>query len=147
MRRYAWVRTEWASGLVLLAALVGVSGCDYWPPALQAQIEQVRAELQATAAERAKLETKLNEATRLLNETTKAKDELQARVQELTRVGQEQAVKIANLEQALAAERDKMAKLMKPSKKTAPVKSSAKSASKAPMKKKIGSASAKKRTS
>lgn len=143
MRRATRLRTEWASGLVLLAALIGLHGCDYWPPALQTQIEQVRAELQAVTMERAKLEAKLNESTRLLNETAKLKDELQARVQELTRVGQEQSVKIASMEQALAAERGKMAKLVKPSKRGA----HARSASKAPMKKKAGSAQAKKRTS
>ena len=41
-------------GSVVLAGTMGVglSGCDYWPPALQAQIEQLRAEAQGFAAER-----------------------------------------------------------------------------------------------
>jgi type II secretory pathway component PulM len=90
-----------AMGLVLTLA-----GCDYWPPALQAQIEQLRAELQKAQSERATLETQLNEATR-------AKNELQARVAELTRQNNDLASKTAALEQGLAAEREKVAKLTK----------------------------------
>src|SRR5581483_3753112 len=50
------------SAVAVLLMGIGLSGCDYWPPALQAQIEQLQAEAQAAAAERVKLLGQLNEA-------------------------------------------------------------------------------------
>lgn len=125
------------SGVVIVAALIGLSGCDYWPPALQAQIEQLRTDVQTATTEKAKVEAKLNETTKLLNETTKLKDELQARVDDFARLNREQATKIASLEKDLAAERQKTAKS---GKKAASAKASAKAkskkkAAKAPVKK------------
>ncbi len=96
-------------GSVMLAAALGVglSGCDYWPPALQAQIEQMRAEAQGFAAERAKFESQLAQ-------TSRTRDELQARVTELTNQNQDLTGKLTALEQSLAAEREKAAKTGKP---------------------------------
>ncbi|OLB98532.1 MAG: hypothetical protein AUH35_04125 [Nitrospirae bacterium 13_1_40CM_62_7] len=96
-------------GSVMLAAALGVglSGCDYWPPALQAQIEQMRAEVQGFAAERAKFESQLAQTSRM-------RDELQARVTELTNQNQDLTGKLTALEQSLAAEREKAAKTGKP---------------------------------
>lgn len=95
-------------GLVILSgvAMVGLNGCDYWPPALQAQIEQLRAEAQATAAERAKLESQFMEIAKL-------KDGLQARVDELTRLNRELAGRVAGLEQSLTEAKSKGAKVAK----------------------------------
>jgi hypothetical protein len=62
---------------------VAFTGCDYWPPALQAQIEQLRTEA------------------------------LQTRVEELTRINKEKSAMLANLERALSAERERTAKLTK----------------------------------
>ncbi|MBI4401454.1 MAG: hypothetical protein HY581_07475 [Nitrospirae bacterium] len=115
------------SGVVIVVALIGLSGCDYWPPALQAQIEQLRTDAQTAVTEKAKVEAKLNETIKLLNETTKLKDELQARVDEFARLHREQAAKLASLEKDLAAERQKMAKS---GKKAAPAKASAKASPK-----------------
>jgi outer membrane murein-binding lipoprotein Lpp len=109
-----------------------LSGCDYWPPALQAQIEQLRTEVQTATAERASMENQLRE-------TMKAKEELQARVGELARLNQELIARATGLEQELAAERAKTAKLGKPSakagakpaqKKTAPKKQPSKTTKK-----------------
>ncbi|MGH7208729.1 MAG: hypothetical protein ACREIL_05020 [Nitrospiraceae bacterium] len=104
-------------GSVMLAGSMGVglSGCDYWPPALQAQLEQLRAESQGFAAERAKLESQLAQ-------TAKMRDELQARVTELTNQNQDLTGKLTALEQSLAAEREKMAKTGKPAAKGAKAK-------------------------
>ena len=101
-------------GSVIVAGAMGVglSGCDYWPPALQAQIEQLRAEAQGFAAERARLESQVAQ-------TAKMRDELQARVTELMTQNQEMTTKLAALEQSLAAERDKAAKMGKPAAKSA----------------------------
>jgi DNA repair exonuclease SbcCD ATPase subunit len=105
-------RQGWKGILAAGCLLVGLSGCDYWPPALQAQIEQLKAEVQAAAAERATLDQQLKEAL-------KAKDDLQARLDELTRLNRELAGNVATLKQALDAERDKVAKMGKPAAKPA----------------------------
>ena len=47
-----------AAGLVIAVAMT-LSGCDYWPPALQTQIEQLRSELQAVTMEKAQRRTRL----------------------------------------------------------------------------------------
>ncbi len=101
-------------GLVLAAGMaLMLTGCDYWPPALQAQIEQLKAEVQTAAAERANLDNQLKDAV-------KAKEEIQARLDELSRLNRELAGNIANLKQALDAEREKTAKLGKSGTKAAP---------------------------
>lgn len=126
------MRAKWrrrVPGLVVLlgAAMIGLSGCDYWPPALQAQIEQLRAEAQTAAAERAKLESQFME-------TVKLRDELQVRVDELTRLNQELAGRVAGLEQSLAEAKAKGAKVAKGPAKPAS-KAAAKPAAKAKAKK------------
>jgi chaperonin cofactor prefoldin len=50
-----------------------LAGCDYWPPALQTQIEQLRSELQTVTMEKAQLQTQLTSLSR-------AKDDLQMQV-------------------------------------------------------------------
>ncbi len=128
----AKLRTVVVAGVAALA----ITGCDYWPPALQAQIEQLRNEAKQAAVDRAALEEQLNAAVRL-------RDELQAKADELTKSNQELAARVANLEQSLVAERQKMAKkvqtatksMAKAGVKTSP-NASAKAASKAAAKKK-----------
>jgi chromosome segregation ATPase len=112
-----------------LMGMVGLTGCDYWPPALQAQIEQLRAEAQSAAAERAKLESQLME-------TAKLKDELQARVNELTQLNQELAGRNAALEKNLAEEKTKGAKVSGKASTKAAAKATAKPAAKTASKKK-----------
>ena len=103
IRSFRQVAIAFAVGTVLTVAL---TGCDYWPPALQAQIEQLRTEAQTTAADKALLQNQLNASN-------KAKEELQTRVEELTRVNKEKSAMLANLERALSAERERTAKLTK----------------------------------
>src|SRR5918998_3983929 len=89
------------SGIAALMMMsLAVSGCDYWPPALQAQIEQLQQEAQISAAERTKMVAELNESN-------VAKQELQARVDDLTRSNRELVGKMSAVEQALTAEREK----------------------------------------
>jgi peptidoglycan hydrolase-like protein with peptidoglycan-binding domain/chorismate mutase len=45
----------------LLLGLIGLSGCDYWPPALQTQIEALRADLEDALDERQRLAVELAE--------------------------------------------------------------------------------------
>jgi len=108
-------------GLATLLSMmaIGLSGCDYWPPALQAEIEQLRSELQTTTSEKARLE-------RQLADMTKAKDDLQLRVEDLNRLNRERTSQVTILEQNLAAEREKVARLTRAPAKKTPAKPSAK---------------------
>jgi hypothetical protein len=118
--------------LAIMLAVISMTACEYWPPALQAQIEQLQLELQTTAVERTKLQAQLLE-------TTKVKEELQARLEELTRSNHELTTRLSGLEHALAVERAKKASLVKDAKPTP--KPVAKSARKGQSKKKTAKAS------
>lgn len=103
------------AGLIVMMTL-GMSGCDYWPPALQAQIEQLKADAQAAAAEKTKADSHVAALT-----TEKAA--LVNKVEELSRLLKTRADQVASLEQSLAAEREKVAKLSaKPAAKAAAMK-------------------------
>jgi len=127
-----------AVGLVIVMAAV-LSGCDYWPPALQTQIEQLRAELQTVTMEKAQLQTQM--AT-----LTKAKDDLQAQVDDLVRTNRDKSTLIASLQSSVTSLQERVAKASKPAAvkpaaaKTAVSKPTAKpavkTAQKAPVKKK-----------
>ena len=93
-----------ALGGVLL--VTSLSGCEYWPPALQAQVEQLRGEVQSIAAERAKLEE-------ALAETEKTKRELQVKVDAMSHSNQDLLTRVAGLEQLLAEERERVGRLVK----------------------------------
>ncbi len=87
------------AGALLVMVAITVTGCDYWPPALQAQIERLRIDVQKVSEDRMKLEGQLNEAR-------KANQQLQARIIELTRINQEQVQRIASLEQSRRTARE-----------------------------------------
>jgi predicted RNase H-like nuclease (RuvC/YqgF family) len=94
------------TGLAVLAMALAaaVSGCDYWPPALQTQIEQLRSEVQTATAEKTKLESQV--AT-----LTSEKNAAHAKVDELNRLLKTRTDQVASLEQSLATERERVAKL------------------------------------
>lgn len=119
-------------GGLLLATTVTLSGCDYWPPALQAQIEQLRQEVQTVSGEKAQLQTQLTDLA-------KAKEDLQIQVDTLTRANQERANLIASLQTQVDDLREKAAKLMAP-------KAAPKPAAKAPAAKTSSKPAAKKKT-
>lgn len=104
-----------------------LSGCDYWPPALQAQIEQLRVDVQTATTERAKLESQLSE-------TAKLKDELQVRVDELSRVNHDLTTRASGLEAQMHALQEKLTKAAT-AKKPAPAKGAKPAAKPAPKKK------------
>jgi chromosome segregation ATPase len=112
--------------VVGLSCAAAVAGCDYWPPALQAQIEQLRTEVQNANMEKAQLQNQLSAAIR-------AKDDMQVQFDELTKTNREKAAQIANLEHAVATEREKVAKLTRGK---APAKAAMKPAHKSPSAKK-----------
>lgn len=117
--------TRRAMAAVALCIGLAAAGCDYWPPALQAQIEQLRQEAQIASTERLKIESQLMDAR-------KDRDQLQARLDELSRSNHALSAEITKLETALNTEKDKVAKLTKGgSKAVATAKAPAKTTQKA----------------
>lgn len=119
--------------LVGVVAVMGVavSGCDYWPPALQAQVEQLRSEVQTVNMEKAQLQNQINDLS-------KAKQDLQTQVDDLGRMNREKSGMISSLQNQVDTLRAKAVKTMAPK---APAKTTAKSAAKpaakTPAKKKV----------
>ena len=127
-------RGGWIGFCVVVGMGLMLAGCDYWPPALQTQIEQLRSEVQAATAERAQLQNQLTAVT-------KVKDDLQAQVDDLSRANREKTSMINSLQSSLAAAQERLAKQAKPapaktSTAKAPAKSSSKVAAKNPAMKK-----------
>lgn len=128
MTRGKHQRSMQAVGMALgLGCLLSTAGCDYWPPALQAQIEQLRSETATLNMEKSQLQSQANELS-------KARQDLQVHFDELSRVNREKTEIIANLQHRLDATHVKKGKAL-----TAPkarAKSTAKSSAKQPAKKK-----------
>jgi outer membrane murein-binding lipoprotein Lpp len=138
-RRMPMTRMVMVRNLVAVAAImtvsVGLSGCDYWPPALQTQIEQLRSELQSVTAEKAQLQNQYASFA-------KVKDDLQAQVDDLSRSNRDKSTMINSLQNSLTAAQERLAKSGKvavpkfSAAKSGAAKSSAKVKQKAPIKKK-----------
>lgn len=127
-------RTVMVRNLVAVAAItmvsIGLTGCDYWPPALQAQVEQLRSELQMATMEKTQLQNQLAAIT-------KVKDDLQAQVDDLSRASRDKSTMINGLQNSLAAAQERLAKSAKPTtQKMGTVKPSANVKQKPPAKKK-----------
>jgi peptidoglycan hydrolase CwlO-like protein len=127
-------RTVMVRNLVAVAAItlvsVGLSGCDYWPPALQTQIEQLRSELQSVTMEKAQLQNQVASFA-------KVKDDLQTQVDSLSQANRDKTTMINGLQNSLAAAQGRLAKLAKvATPKAGAGKPSAKLRQKVPAKKK-----------
>jgi TolA-binding protein len=94
----------------------GLVGCDYWPPALQAEIEQLRSETQTLAMEKTQLQAQVIDLS-------KTKQELQGQVDELSRINREKTGMLTSLQNQLDTTRARALKTMAPK---APHKTSAK---------------------
>jgi septal ring factor EnvC (AmiA/AmiB activator) len=135
------IRREGRGGAVALVIAMAamLSGCDYWPPALQTQIEQLRSELQTVTMEKTQLQTQMTALA-------KAKDDLQAQVDDLVRTNRDKSAMIASLQSSVTSLQERLTKSSKPttarvaSSKPATVKPGTKpalkAASKTPVKKK-----------
>ncbi len=129
MTRPVMVRNLVAVAAITLVS-VGLSGCDYWPPALQTQVEQLRSELQTVTMEKAQLQNQMASFN-------KVKEDLQAQVNELSKANHDKSTMIASLQSGLAAAQERLAKSAKvASPKTGAAKPATKVAQKAPAKKK-----------
>lgn len=117
-----------ALGVALgFGCLLSTAGCDYWPPALQAQIEQLRSETETLNMEKTQLQSQVNELS-------KARQDLQVHFDELSRVNREKTEVIAGLQRRLDASHGKASKALASSK--SPAKASTKLSAKSSVKKK-----------
>src|SRR6478752_9907872 len=109
-RRMPMTRTVMVRNLVAVAAItlvsMGLSGCDYWPPALQTQIEQLRSELQMVTMEKTQMQNQLASFS-------KVKDDLQAQVDDLTRANRDKSTMINSLQNSLSAAQERLLKSAK----------------------------------
>lgn len=122
-------RMRLISSAVGFSLSFGLVGCDYWPPALQAEIEQLRSEAHTLTIEKTQLQAQAMDLSR-------TKQELQGQIDELSRINREKSGMITSLQNQLEAARARALKAMAP--KAAPhkkpamkAKSASKSASKA----------------
>jgi outer membrane murein-binding lipoprotein Lpp len=76
--------------IALAGCLIGLSGCDWWPPALQQRIGELEANVQAAEAEKSALLKKVAEVSQAVedckahtDQAAKAQVDLQARVDQL----------------------------------------------------------------
>jgi peptidoglycan hydrolase CwlO-like protein len=124
----------WGGAGLMIGLGLMLSGCDYWPPALQTQIEQLRSELQNATMEKTQLQSQMSSLA-------KVKDDLQAQVDDLSRANRDKSSMINSLQNSLASVQERLAKLTKaPAAKASAAKPApkpvAKPVSKAPVKKK-----------
>ena len=112
--------------MVLVGLLLTMTGCDYWPPALQAQVEQLRSETQTLTMEKTQLQNHVNDLT-------KAKQDLQTQIDDLGRMNREKTGMINSLQNQLDTLRAKTVKAMAPK---TPAKATVKPAAKQSVKKK-----------
>lgn len=80
---------------IALCAGLGLSGCDYWPPALLEEIEELRRDLNDALDERQRFEQKLQDLRsqqvvlqREMEEKTRENEDLQQRIAKLTAVAE-----------------------------------------------------------
>ena len=104
----AMVVRNLAAMAVITIFSTGLSGCDYWPPALQTQIEQLRSDLQTAAMEKTQLQNQLASIA-------KVKDDLQVQVDDLSRANRDKSSMINSLQNSLTAAQQRLAKSTKAS--------------------------------
>ncbi|MGE3978614.1 MAG: hypothetical protein AB7F94_13635 [Nitrospira sp.] len=115
-------RPLWLIGTVAgFSFALSLAGCDYWPPALQAEIEQLRSETQTLTMEKTQLQAQVTDLS-------KTKQELQGQIDELSYINRGKAEMITSLQHQLDAARARTSKAMTP--RTAPHKTQVKPAMK-----------------
>ncbi len=97
--------TQGFRGFLILASVMAMSlaGCDYWPPALLTQMEQLRIHVQDLSDERAELEAQLRQS--ILTQ-----EELQGQMEDLARQNQELRHALARAEYRSSQQAKKLAK-------------------------------------
>lgn len=63
--------------VALVGLLAGTTGCDWWPPTLQERIGQQEAQLKVLEAEKARMQAKVTELSKALDEVRAQASKLQ----------------------------------------------------------------------
>lgn len=116
---------RFVGAVVCVGVAMSLVGCDYWPPTLQDEIEQLRAEIQTLTMEKTQLQAHVVDLTRV-------KQELQGQMDDLSRTNREKGVIISGLQSQLETLRIKAVKDMSP--KSSTRKGSSKSPATSPSK-------------
>ena len=95
------------SAFICVGVAVSLVGCDYWPPALQDEIEQLRAEIHTLTMEKTQLQAQVADVSRV-------KQELQGQLDDLNRINREKSVIISGLQSQLETLRIRAVKAMNP---------------------------------
>ena len=95
------------STVIGLSFTLGLVGCDYWPPALQAEIEQLRAESQTLTIEKTQLQAQVIDLS-------KTNQDLRGEIDELSRINREKTGIITGLQNQLDAARARALKARAP---------------------------------
>lgn len=120
---------RFVGAVVCVGLAASLMGCDYWPPTLQDEIEQLRAEIQTLTMEKTQLQAQVVDLARV-------KQEIQGQMEDLSRTNREKGVIISGLQSQLETLRIKAVKAMSPKASThkgpsrSPVTSASKGATK-----------------
>ena len=91
-------------GIVVVGGLLmGVSGCDWWPPTLQERIGQQDAQIKVLQADKAKLQAKVTELSKSLEEAN-------SRAAQMEQVARDLKTQVDQLKTSLAEAQEKAAK-------------------------------------
>ncbi len=98
---------RFVGAVVCVGVAMSLVGCDYWPPTLQDEIEQLRTEIQALTMEKTQLQAQVADLARV-------KQELQGQIDDLSRINREKGLIISGLQSQLETLRHKAGKRMGP---------------------------------
>ena len=90
--------------VVCVGLLAGVTGCDWWPPTLQERIGQQEAQIKALQGEKARLQAKIAELT-------KALEDVKAQAAQMEQTNNSLKTQMEQLKMALAQAEAKAAKV------------------------------------
>ena len=93
--------------VVLVGLLAGASGCDWWPPALQERIGQQEAQIKALLGEKARLQAKVTELSKTL-------EDMKAQAAQMEQTNNGLKTQMEQLKVALAQAEAKAAKIAAP---------------------------------
>ena len=90
--------------VVCVGLLAGVTGCDWWPPTLQERIGQQEAQIKALLGEKARMQAKITELT-------KALEDVKAQAAQMEQTNNSLKTQMEQLQVALAEAEAKAAKV------------------------------------
>ncbi len=103
-------RTRMVGAIALAGCLIGLSGCDYWPPALQQRIGDLEAKVKAAEADKSAMLKKVTDAS-------KAADDCKAQSDQMAKTQADLKARVDQLQATLADAQAKLKGKGKPAKK------------------------------